>query len=96
MASSSKRRRCSVSLFNSQSVFTPPVTRFLEIFYFVLINLIKIIDVLHPGRPNVSKVCGAEGKLSRMYEVKDPNAISVFQVPDPFWRRQIYWFWFDL
>ncbi|THG15983.1 UDP-glycosyltransferase 73C3-like isoform X2 [Camellia sinensis] len=39
---------------------------------------------------------GAEGKLSRMYEVKDPNAISVFQVPDPFWRRQIYWFWFDL
>ncbi|CAL5425231.1 unnamed protein product [Camellia sinensis] len=37
-----------------------------------------IIDVLHPGRPNVSKAELKE-KLSRMYEVKDPNAIFVFK-----------------
>ncbi|CAL5371493.1 unnamed protein product [Camellia sinensis] len=35
-----------------------------------------IIDVLHPGRPNVSKAELKE-KLSRMYEV--PNAIFVFK-----------------
>ncbi|KAF5945630.1 hypothetical protein HYC85_015858 [Camellia sinensis] len=35
-----------------------------------------IIDVLHPGRPNVSKL---KEKLSRMYKVKDPNAIFVFK-----------------
>ncbi|CAI9774348.1 unnamed protein product [Fraxinus pennsylvanica] len=37
-----------------------------------------IIDVLHPGRPNVSKAELKE-KLARMYEVKDPNAIFVFK-----------------
>ncbi|KAL7084207.1 hypothetical protein ACP275_14G211200 [Erythranthe tilingii] len=37
-----------------------------------------VIDVLHPGRPNVSKAELKE-KLSRMYEVKDPNAIFVFK-----------------
>ncbi|KAK9009657.1 hypothetical protein V6N11_036187 [Hibiscus sabdariffa] len=37
-----------------------------------------IIDVLHPGRPNVSKAELKE-KLSRMYEVKDPNSIFVFK-----------------
>ncbi|KAK9945287.1 hypothetical protein M0R45_010809 [Rubus argutus] len=31
-----------------------------------------VIDVLHPGRPNVSKAELKE-KLSRMYEVKDTN-----------------------
>ncbi|KAI8022214.1 40S ribosomal protein S24-2 [Camellia lanceoleosa] len=36
------------------------------------------IDVLHPGRPNVSKAELKE-KLFRMYEVKDPNAIIVFK-----------------
>ncbi|KAA8536959.1 hypothetical protein F0562_029437 [Nyssa sinensis] len=39
---------------------------------------IQIIDVLHPGRPNVSKAELKE-KLARMYEVKDPNAIFVFK-----------------
>ncbi|KAE8728144.1 40S ribosomal protein S24 [Hibiscus syriacus] len=37
-----------------------------------------IIDVLHPGRPNVSKA-ELKGKLTRMYEVKDPNSIFVFK-----------------
>ncbi|KAI4338660.1 hypothetical protein MLD38_023690 [Melastoma candidum] len=37
-----------------------------------------IIDVLHPGRPNVSKAELKE-KLSRMYDVKDPNSIFVFK-----------------
>ncbi|KAI3773078.1 hypothetical protein L6452_04276 [Arctium lappa] len=37
-----------------------------------------VIDVLHPGRPNVSKAELKE-KLARMYEVKDPNAIFVFK-----------------
>ncbi|KAI3668161.1 hypothetical protein L6452_43238 [Arctium lappa] len=37
-----------------------------------------VIDVLHPGRPNVSKAELKE-KLSRMYEVKDPNSIFVFK-----------------
>ncbi|PPR91591.1 hypothetical protein GOBAR_AA29094 [Gossypium barbadense] len=37
-----------------------------------------IIDVLHPGRPNVSKAELKEN-LSRMYEVKDPNSIFVFK-----------------
>ncbi|KAJ8547535.1 hypothetical protein K7X08_011121 [Anisodus acutangulus] len=37
-----------------------------------------IIDVLHPGRANVSKAELKE-KLARMYEVKDPNAIFVFK-----------------
>ncbi|CAA0816713.1 40S ribosomal protein S24-2 [Striga hermonthica] len=37
-----------------------------------------IIDVLHPGRANVSKAELKE-KLARMYEVKDPNGIFVFK-----------------
>ncbi|KAJ6721546.1 40S RIBOSOMAL PROTEIN S24 [Salix viminalis] len=37
-----------------------------------------IIDVLHPGRANVSKAELKE-KLSSLYEVKDPNAIFVFK-----------------
>ncbi|XVF63112.1 hypothetical protein PTKIN_Ptkin09bG0062700 [Pterospermum kingtungense] len=37
-----------------------------------------IIDVLHPGRPNVSKAELKE-KLARVYEVKDPNSIFVFK-----------------
>nr|KJB82547.1 hypothetical protein B456_013G201800 [Gossypium raimondii] len=37
-----------------------------------------VIDVLHPGRPNVAKAELKE-KLSRMYEVKDPNSIFVFK-----------------
>ncbi|KAK9919607.1 hypothetical protein M0R45_028193 [Rubus argutus] len=37
-----------------------------------------VIDVLHPGRPNVSKAELKE-KLARMYEVKDTNAIFVFK-----------------
>ncbi|GAB4830393.1 ribosomal protein S24A [Ancistrocladus abbreviatus] len=36
-----------------------------------------VIDVLHPGRPNVSKAELKE-KLGRMYDVKDPNSIFVF------------------
>ncbi|KAJ0051379.1 hypothetical protein Pint_03301 [Pistacia integerrima] len=52
-----------------------------------------VVDVLHPGRPNVSKVCPfsllvltqskvfpeLKEKLARMYDVKDPNAIFVFK-----------------
>ncbi|KAF8405781.1 hypothetical protein HHK36_007859 [Tetracentron sinense] len=41
-----------------------------------------VIDVLHPGRPNVSKAELKE-KLSKMYEVKDPNSIFVFK----FWTH---------
>ncbi|GER55300.1 40S ribosomal protein S18 [Striga asiatica] len=37
-----------------------------------------IIDVLHPGRANVSKAELKE-KLARIYEVKDPNGIFVFK-----------------
>ncbi|EXB39389.1 40S ribosomal protein S24-2 [Morus notabilis] len=37
-----------------------------------------VIDVLHPGRPNVSKAELKE-KLVRMYEVKDQNSIFVFK-----------------
>ncbi|KAF4374419.1 hypothetical protein G4B88_026306, partial [Cannabis sativa] len=37
-----------------------------------------VIDVLHPGRANVSKAELKE-KLARMYEVKDPNSIFVFK-----------------
>ncbi|VFQ88382.1 unnamed protein product [Cuscuta campestris] len=37
-----------------------------------------VIDVLHPGRANVSKAELKE-KLARMYEVKDSNAIFVFK-----------------
>ncbi|BBH10287.1 Ribosomal protein S24e family protein [Prunus dulcis] len=37
-----------------------------------------VIDVLHPGRPNVSKAELKE-KLARLYEVKDTNAIFVFK-----------------
>ncbi|KAG1335360.1 40S ribosomal protein S24-1 [Cocos nucifera] len=37
-----------------------------------------VIDVLHPGRANVSKAELKE-KLARLYEVKDPSAIFVFK-----------------
>ncbi|KAM7472698.1 hypothetical protein LguiA_010881 [Lonicera macranthoides] len=37
-----------------------------------------VIDVLHPGRPNVSKAELRE-KLAIMYDVKDPNTIFVFK-----------------
>ncbi|KAF8389586.1 hypothetical protein HHK36_024103 [Tetracentron sinense] len=37
-----------------------------------------VIDVLHPGRPNVSKAELKE-KLGKMYEVKDSNSIFVFK-----------------
>ncbi|KAF6137077.1 hypothetical protein GIB67_030841 [Kingdonia uniflora] len=37
-----------------------------------------IIDVLHPGRPNVSKAELKE-KLSKLCDVKDPNSIFVFE-----------------
>uniref|UniRef100_A0A0D6R1I3 40S ribosomal protein S24 n=1 Tax=Araucaria cunninghamii TaxID=56994 RepID=A0A0D6R1I3_ARACU len=36
-----------------------------------------VIDVLHPGRPNVSKAELKE-KLSKLYEVRDPQTIFVF------------------
>ncbi|CAI9782525.1 unnamed protein product [Fraxinus pennsylvanica] len=41
-----------------------------------------IIGVLHPGRPNVSKLRPElEEKLKRMQcEVKDPNSIFVFKI----------------
>ncbi|KAL5833905.1 hypothetical protein ACOSQ3_017579 [Xanthoceras sorbifolium] len=38
----------------------------------------QVIDVLHPGRANVSKAELKE-KLGRMYNVKDQNAIFVFK-----------------
>ncbi|KAL9673300.1 hypothetical protein QQ045_029556 [Rhodiola kirilowii] len=38
----------------------------------------KVIDVLHPGRANVSRAELKE-KLASMYSVKDSNAIFVFQ-----------------
>ncbi|KAF8394400.1 hypothetical protein HHK36_020608 [Tetracentron sinense] len=44
----------------------------------ILSCLSQVIDVLHPGRPNVSKAELKE-KLARMYEVKDQNAIFVFK-----------------
>ncbi|KAL6527654.1 ribosomal protein S24A [Orobanche minor] len=37
-----------------------------------------VIDVLHPGRANVSKAELKE-KLGKMYDVKDQNAIFVFK-----------------
>ncbi|VVA92632.1 unnamed protein product [Arabis nemorensis] len=37
-----------------------------------------VIDVLHPGRANVSKAELKE-KLAKLYEVKDPNSIFVFK-----------------
>ncbi|KAK7258729.1 hypothetical protein RIF29_24311 [Crotalaria pallida] len=37
-----------------------------------------IVDVLHPGRANVSKAELKE-KLARMYDVKDPNSVFVFK-----------------
>ncbi|GLJ21669.1 hypothetical protein SUGI_0403670 [Cryptomeria japonica] len=36
-----------------------------------------VIDVLHPGRPNVSKV-ELKDKLAKLYEVRDPQTIFVF------------------
>ncbi|PKA63399.1 40S ribosomal protein S24-2 [Apostasia shenzhenica] len=37
-----------------------------------------VIDVLHPGRPNVSKAEMKE-KLAKLYDVKDQNCIFVFK-----------------
>ncbi|XP_020680528.2 40S ribosomal protein S24-1 [Dendrobium catenatum] len=37
-----------------------------------------VIDVLHPGRPNVSKAELKE-KLAKLYDVKDQNSIFVFK-----------------
>ncbi|KAE9619007.1 hypothetical protein Lal_00046924 [Lupinus albus] len=37
-----------------------------------------IIDVLHPGRANVSKA-ELKQKLATIYEVKDPNSVFVFK-----------------
>ncbi|KAK2973742.1 hypothetical protein RJ640_019742, partial [Escallonia rubra] len=37
-----------------------------------------VIDVLHPGKANVSKA-ELKDKLATMYEVKDPNSIFVFK-----------------
>ncbi|KAH9318040.1 hypothetical protein KI387_019809, partial [Taxus chinensis] len=36
-----------------------------------------VIDVLHPGRPNVSKA-ELKDKLAKLYEVRDPQTIFVF------------------
>jgi len=44
----------------------------------VTIRTRKFIDVLHPGRANVSKVELKE-KLARIYDVKDPNTVFVFK-----------------
>ncbi|CAA0834932.1 40S ribosomal protein S24-2 [Striga hermonthica] len=44
-----------------------------------------VIDVLHPGKANVSKAELKE-KLARMYEVKDSNAIFVFKFMTHFGR----------
>ncbi|KAL9674204.1 hypothetical protein QQ045_030474 [Rhodiola kirilowii] len=44
----------------------------------MIANIEKVIDVLHPGRANVSKAELKE-KLASMYSVKDSNAIFVFQ-----------------
>ncbi|WOK93854.1 hypothetical protein Cni_G02555 [Canna indica] len=38
----------------------------------------QVIDVLHPGRANVSKAELKE-KLANLYEMKDPNTIFVFK-----------------
>jgi len=37
----------------------------------------QVIDVLHPGRPNVPKAEIRE-KLSKMYDVRDVNNIFIF------------------
>ncbi|MCO5567621.1 hypothetical protein L7F22_021315 [Adiantum nelumboides] len=36
-----------------------------------------VVDVLHPGRPNVSKAELKE-KLAKLYEVRDPQSVFVF------------------
>ncbi|RZC61769.1 hypothetical protein C5167_023520 [Papaver somniferum] len=40
--------------------------------------IFRVIDVLHPGRANVSKTELKE-KLAKMYEVKDQSSIFVFK-----------------
>lgn len=50
----------------------------MTVIYLLYLFFVQVIDVLHPGRPNVSKAELKE-KLARMYEVKDPNAIFVFK-----------------
>ena len=37
----------------------------------------QVTDVLHPGRPNVPK-SELKERLSKMYDVRDPNCIFVF------------------
>ncbi|CAO2045154.1 unnamed protein product [Urochloa humidicola] len=37
-----------------------------------------VLEVLHPGRANVSKA-DLKDKLAKVYEVKDPNCIFVFK-----------------
>ncbi|AQK82573.1 40S ribosomal protein S24-2 [Zea mays] len=37
-----------------------------------------VLEVIHPGRPNVSKAELKE-RLAKIYEVKDPNCIFVFK-----------------
>jgi small subunit ribosomal protein S24e len=43
----------------------------------------QIVDVLHPGRANVSKEELRE-KLSKMYDVKDSNCVFVFGLKTQF------------
>jgi small subunit ribosomal protein S24e len=44
---------------------------------------VQVVDVLHPGRANVSKEELRE-KLSKMYDVKDPNCTFVFGLKTQF------------
>ncbi|KAF9613193.1 hypothetical protein IFM89_005995 [Coptis chinensis] len=60
-----------------------------------VIKALEVIDVLHPGRPNVSKAELKE-KLSKIYEVKDPNLIFVFKFRTHFGGGKSTWLWFDL
>lgn len=39
--------------------------------------LLQIVDVLHPGRANVSKAELKE-KIAKLYEVRDPQTVFVF------------------
>ncbi|VAI89878.1 unnamed protein product [Triticum turgidum subsp. durum] len=38
-----------------------------------------VLEVIHPGRANVSKVGDLKERLAKVYEVKDPNCIFVFK-----------------
>ena len=39
--------------------------------------LLQVIDVLHPGRPNVPKA-EIRDKLTKMYDIRDVNNVFVF------------------